>query len=89
MHDLPPIRRVSRSRTQAQPPANERQNTLGPGLGLGLGGGWFLIFSQWQPLPSWTTGIFAGAGFVLVLLGLLLFGIALGNLITWRRRHDF
>lgn len=76
------IRRASRGQAASE-------STLGPGLGLGLGGGWFLVFSSWQPFPSWARWVFDGAGFVLVLLGLILCSVALGNILTKRRRRDY
>lgn len=92
MDDRPPAPYPYRRRLSHQPPSSSSpgsspSSTLGIGLGLGLCGAWFLVFAGWQSaLPLWLIWIFVGAGFCLVLLGLLFIGLSLGDLVS-RRRH--
>ncbi len=61
------------------------RNTLGPALELIFAGAWLLLFPLWRTFGEWFTQVSSALGFVVVLLGLLMLGIAIGNLAAGRR----
>ncbi len=60
-------------------------NTLGPALELIFAGAWLLVFPTWHSFGEVVTQVSYIVGFVVVLLGLLMLGIAIGNIAAGRR----